>query len=365
MALPLSQAFEEGEWQPSDPMGGIRDLENRILKVCGPHSFPEDPLRMLRAFRFMAQFGLTIESETGQAIRQWAALLNGTAPERIHYELNVMLSQADSVRAFRIMDDEGLAEVLFPELSLLKKIDQKGYHHLDVYHHSVLSLQCLEEVLQERTWIPEKLRKEVKAFLSFNGKLPALKWAALFHDLGKIDTAIETGEKTIFYGHEEFSLKRFEVLAARFRLSNWEKELIGRLILLHMRPHFLVNEKRKRSLSRRAILRFTREAGEELSAVFLLSLADSLAAQGPEKPKDNEELLQALWLEAINLRDKVIRLLEKSPPLINGRDLIALGLKPGPQFQTILESVKESYMDGEISTLDEALAFIKKKFLAV
>ncbi|HMK65632.1 MAG TPA: HD domain-containing protein [Thermodesulfobacteriota bacterium] len=363
IALPFAPAFEEREWTPFDPLGGMEDLGKRILRMCGPRSFLEDPLRMLRAFRFMSQLGLTIDPETRQAVKHGAALLAGTAPERIHYELKVMFSQAECVRAFRVMDEEGLAEVLFPDLALLKAIDQKGYHHLDVFHHSVLTLQSLEDLLRGRIEIPEALRKEVEAYAAFNGNLPALKWAALFHDLGKIDAVIETAEKTTFYGHEEYSLKRFEVLAARFRLSHQEKDLIGRLIRMHMRPHFWVNEKRKGSLSRRAILRFIREAGEELSAVFLLSLADSLAAQGGEKPKDTEELLQTLWLEAIALRDEVVRPLEKNSPLITGRDLIALGLKPGPEFQKILESVQESYMDGEISNRDEALALIKGKFL--
>jgi poly(A) polymerase len=362
IALPLSRAFEGGEWTPLDPLGGIGDLENRILRMCGPRSFPEDPVRMLRGFRFMSQLGLTIEPETRRAVKHGAALLTGTAPERVHYELNMMFSQAECVRAFRILVEEGLAEVLFPDLVLLKAIGQKGYHHLDVFHHSVLTLQFLEDLLRGRIKIPEGLQKEVEGYGALKGNLPALKWAALFHDLGKIETANEAGEKVTFYGHEEFSLKRFEILAGQYRLSNREKELIGRLIRLHMRPHFLVNEKRKGSLSRRAILRFIREAGEELSPVFLLSLADSLAAQGPEKPEDNEEFLQALWLEAVALRDEVIRPLEKNPPLITGRDLIASGLKPGPQFHQILESVQESYMDGKISTRDEALAYIKKMF---
>jgi poly(A) polymerase len=362
IALPLTQAFAEGDWLPYDPLCGMRDLKDRVLRMTGPNSFPQDPLRLLRAFRLMAQLDLTIDAETRQAIKKWASLLRKSASERIHYEWNLLLAQPDSARAFKFMDEDSLAEVLFPDLTLLKGINPKGYHHLDVFQHSVLTLQCLEDLLQGRILLPKDLEREMRAYIDLNRNLPVLKWAALFHDLGKIDTKIEAKGKMTFYGHEEFSLNRFEGLAERYRLSHREKELIGRLIGRHMRPHFLLNEKRKGLLSRRALLRFIREAGEELAGLFLLSLADSLAAQGREKPEEQDKLLESLWVEAIFLREEVVRPMVKRTPLISGRDLIALGLKPGPMFKKILESVQESYWSGEISTRDEALAKIKENF---
>ena len=363
IALPLSSAVNEGEWRPFDPLGGLQDLENRILRLAGPKSFQEDPLRMLRAFRLMAQLGLAIDADTRRAIQRWATLLTRSAPERIHYEWDLLLSQAESAMAFRLMDEDGLAEVLFPDLALLKGINQRGYHHLDAFQHSVLTLQRLEDLLQGKIPLPQVLETEMRASAALIENLLTLKWAALFHDLGKIDTGVEAEGKMTFYGHEEFSLKRFEVLAERFRLGNREKNLIGRLIGQHMRPHFLVYEKRKGSLSRRALLRFIRESGEALSGNFLVSLADNLAAQGGEKPEDFEYLLESLWLEALALREEVVRPLEKRKPLITGRDLMALGLKSGPLFKKILESVEESYFAGEIATREEALTRVKEKFI--
>ena len=106
-----------------------------------------------------------------------------------------------------------------------------------------------------------------------------------------------------------------------------------------MRPLYLVQELIKKTLTRRALIRFVREIGEELNGIFLLALADTLAAQGKEKPKDLEDRLKELWREALFTRDEIIRPLEIIPPLVSGKDLIELGMKPGPVFKTVLSEI--------------------------
>lgn len=128
-----------------------------------------------------------------------------------------------------------------------------------------------------------------------------------------------------------------------------------------MRPLLLAQEDRIGHLTRRAMIRFVREGADELSGHFLLALADSLAAQGKEKPKDLEDRLKNLWREVLSIREALIRPLGKKQALISGGDLIGLGLTPGPLFKTLLSEIEEARLDGEISSREEALGWVKKR----
>ncbi len=304
IGLSLPQAFRPGEWVLVDPLGGIKDLQMRILRMAGPDCFKQDPLRLLRAFRLSAQLGLTMDPDTGLAIKRWAGNLTQSAPERIHYEWGLLLSQPDSFDSLNQMDEVGLLEILFPEMGRLKGMEQDRYHHLDVFQHSLLTLQCLEELIQ-KTYSPSRqtlMRKYLPIFPA-EQKGTWLKEAALFHDLGKGTTGGEKEGHKTFYGHAEASKNQFASIAERYRLSHQEKAFIEKIIGRHMRPLLLVQEDRMGHLTRRAMIRFVREGADDLSGHFLLALADSLAAQGKEKPKDLEDRLKNLWREALSIRE--------------------------------------------------------------
>ena len=151
------------------------------------------------------------------------------------------------------------------------------------------------------------------------------------------------------------------MIAKRYRLSHREKAFIEKIIGLHMRPLLLAQEDRIGHLTRRAMIRFVREGADELSGHFLLALADSLAAQGKEKPKDLEDRLKNLWREVLSIREALIRPLGKKQALISGGDLIGLGLTLGPLFKTLLSEIEEARLDGEISSREEALGWVKKR----
>jgi poly(A) polymerase len=361
ISLSLSRAFSPGEWVPYDPLGGIQDLQRGILRMAGLDAFEQDPLRLLRAFRLSSQLGLTLDPETGKAVKRWAAGILRSAPERIHYEWSVLLSQPRSFASLNQMVEAGLLQILFPEMGRLRGVEQDRYHHLDVFQHSLLTLQCLEELIQKDILLPADLEREMSSCFVQERKKAWLKEAALFHDLGKSITMGEKGGHKTFYGHAEASLDQFDSIAKRFRLGNQEKVFIEKIIGLHMRPLLLVQEDRKGHLTRRAIIRFVREGADELNGHFLLALADSLAARGKEKPEDLEERLKSLWREALSVREALIRPLGKNRALVSGKDLIELGLKPGPLFKTLLSEIEEARLEGEISSHGEALDRVKKR----
>jgi poly(A) polymerase len=361
IALSLRQAFTDQEWVPYDPLNGIRDLQDRVLRMTTGNCFEQDPLRMLRAFRLSAQLDMTIDPETARVIQKFAGSLTQSAPERLHYEWLGILSQPSSFFSLQEMARVGLLEVLFPEINRLKEIDQDRYHHLDVYQHSLLTFHGLEDLIQEVIPLPEDLKKEKAAWLKENKKAAWLKWAALLHDMGKAETGGEKGGHKTFWGHAEASQKLFVRVADRFRLSTAEKFYIDRIIGGHMRPLYLVQEIINQTLTRRALIRLVREAGEELNGIFLLALADSLAARGKEKPEEIENRLMEVWRKALFTRDEIVRPWEETSPLISGRDLIDLGLKPGPIFKTLLSEVREAQWEGKVSNQVEALAWVKSR----
>ncbi|MBA4394143.1 MAG: hypothetical protein C0407_11370 [Desulfobacca sp.] len=361
ICLSLVQAFAAGEWIPFDPLKGIRDLDDRLLRMTDPDCFQHDPLRMLRAYRLSAQLGLTIDSKTRRAIKNWAPTLTRSAPERIHYEWLLLLSQSASFDSILGMEEAGLLEVLFPEMGPLKGIRQDRTHHLDVFRHSLLTLQSLEKLTQGHIPLPADLDAEMISFLKEEKNLACLKWATLVHDLGKATTGNEKKGRLTFYGHAEVSQKQFDSIAERYRLSKREKAFIQKMVGGHMRPLYLVQEEGREHLTPRALNRFVREASEELSGFFLLALADSLAAQGPAKPEDLEDRIKKIWRKALLIRDEWFRPLAKSPPLVSGKDLIELGLKPGPFFKVLLSEIQEEQLEGTVQSKEEALVWLRKR----
>jgi len=361
ISLSLAQAFSQGDWVPYDPLNGIQDLQDRVLRMASLGCFQQDPLRMLRAFRLSAQLDLTIDPETLRAIKKSAPILIRSAPERIHYEWMTLLSQPVSFIAVQAMEEVGLFKFLFPEMDPIKGISQDRYHHLDVFQHSLQTFRCLEELMQKEIPLPGDLAAEISSYLKQNRKAAWLKWAALFHDLGKAATEGEKAGHRTFYGHAETSQKQFGLIAIRYCSSAREKKFIEQMIGWHMNPFYLVQEGYKKTLTRRAVIRFVRMIGEELNGIFLLALADSLAAQGKEKPEDLEDRLVDLWRQSLSVRDEIIRPWQGTPPLVSGKDLIELGLTPGPLFKTVLSEIQEAQWEGKISSREEALEWIKMR----
>jgi tRNA nucleotidyltransferase/poly(A) polymerase len=359
IAFHLPQAFNDRPWEPFDPLGGINDLDAGRLRMVSVRSFEQDPLRLLRAFRLSAQLDLSLTPDTREAIRNYSSLLIRPAPERIRYEWLLFLSQSDGFPHLQEMDKTGLLAVLFPELERLKEVQQDRFHHLDAFQHSLETFHNLENLLTRITPLPLDLENEIDSCLSHRNRISWLKWAALLHDLGKADTASEKAGHRTFYGHVEKSWERFVAIAERFRLSNQGKQFIGRMISRHMRPLYLMQEETQRTLTRRALIRLVRETGEDVSALFLLALADSLAMEGKEKPPEQERQLISLWGKALSLRDELIRPFEENPPLLTGKDLIALGLSPGPLFKTLLSELQEKQLEGRIACREQALVWIK------
>ncbi|MGD9947584.1 MAG: CCA tRNA nucleotidyltransferase [Desulfobulbus sp.] len=342
-----------------DPTGGLTDLEHGRIRVAGPSSFNDDPLRLLRAFRFAATLGFSVEAQTLAHIRRQCSRIMRPAPERIAHELDLIMASGSSHRVVQSMAETGLLWALIPELAAGRDMEQPQSHHLDVFGHSLEALKQMERILADPgQWFCGS-GENLAAYIQQPAMHRRLCWAALMHDVGKPSTYMRRPEKDnriTFYHHDHVGARVLDAFALRLRWSNEDRELIGRLISHHMRPFFLANVAREGQLSLRACIRLLRKVGDSLPGLFLLAMADSLAGQGEARIVNMEQELSDLYLHLAQVHRDHVAPVKSAPPLLNGHDLIReLDLQPGAIFKTILGAVEEAQMEGRVSTRDAAL----------
>ncbi len=362
MAVALDAVLGQAPLELIDPWGGLEDLARGRLRLVASENFHDDPLRLLRAYRFAATHGFQITPETTDAIRQWAPEFSRVAGERIHQELFTLLEAPRAVPVLTAMEAVGLLAQVFPELSAMKGVEQNGYHHLDVYGHSLATVAGMEDVLAAPEAYFGAIAGEVARYAQTRPKTVLLKLAALFHDVGKpaVQERRSNPDRYSFYYHEKVGLEIFSRVAARLRCSQAEIKTVATLIQMHMRPFLLLPAFRERELSFRALGRLVRAARPELPGLFALAMADSLAGQGPLKPADSEAVLADLAAAAFQFLQERLEPQERLPKLINGHDLLRLGLTPGPGFRRLLTAVEEAQWEGLVQTREEALAMIQR-----
>ncbi|HTY24409.1 MAG TPA: HD domain-containing protein [Desulfomonilaceae bacterium] len=357
IGIALNDFIESGLERLIDPCEGKADLRNKVVRACSRDAFQDDPLRILRGFRFVADLGFQISPDTLVLIPASLPLLRHMAHERVRDELIALLAADASFAALRGMDAWGVLETLFPELGPMKGCGQNEYHHLDVWDHSLETVRCLEEQVILRFSCFDGLIQEIEQYMAGEPvkgrpRIALLKLAAIFHDAGKPQTRfVDSTGRVRFFGHERVSEEIFSRVGVRLKLAVREMAVVRDWISGHMRPMFLNEE----IVSRRALHRLYRKFHRDIFGLLLLHLADLAASRGPARSLAAEE-------KACNSVSKALEIcleLEKSPlvPLLNGKDLMGmLGLKPGPQLGRILNHLAELQAAGDIKTTEEAVA---------
>jgi poly(A) polymerase len=346
-----------------DPLGGLDDLARGIIRVIAAKNLEEDPLRLLRAYRFAATHGFRLTPETTAAIACYVTEFTRVAGERVHQELFLLLAAPQAAPIIREMDRSGLLIRIFPELADLKGVEQNGFHHLDVFEHSLATLGYMEEVLAAPGKYFGALAEEISREAARPGRAALLKLAALFHDVGKPQARERrtSPDRYTFYYHEKVGIEIFQGVAERLRFSVNETRTVIRLVQLHMRPFLLMPAFRERELTFRALGRLVRASRPCLAGLFALAMADSLAGQGAQKPADSEAVLADLAEEAYRFLKERLEPQEQHPKLITGHDLVRiLGLKPGPDFKRLLTAVEEAQWEGVVRTREEALDLVRR-----
>jgi len=308
-----------------DFVGGRNDLDAGIIRSIGDpdQRFAEDKLRMLRAVRFAARFGYTIEPGTFQAIQKTASQIDQVSRERVRDELTRMLTEGHARRAFLLLDESGLLREVLPEIEAMKGVEQPPQFHPegDVFVHTLLLLERLPH--------PCPI---------------TLAWGALLHDVGKPATFRVAPDRIRFDGHVDVGVKIAEEICHRLHFSNDDTDQILALVDNHMR--FAHVQQMKESTFKRFV-RMPR-FDEHLQ----LHRMDCEASHGN--------------LTSYNFtREKMASMppaAMRPVPLITGDDLIAIGYRPGPQFKKILAAVEDGQLEGRLQTKNEAIAFVGTEF---
>jgi poly(A) polymerase len=324
---PLAEAGEEAIL---DFVGGRGDLTKHLVRTIGVarDRFSEDKLRMLRAVRFAARLEFEIDPATAVAINELAAEITQVSLERIRDELTMMLTEGHARRAFELVYELALLQHILPEAVKMRGVEQPPQFHPegDVWVHTMLLL--------------EKLKPGVS---------PTLAWGALLHDIGKPATfrppdPKKPGDRIRFDGHVEVGVRIAEAILARLRFSNEDTEQIIALVKNHMRFGDVL-QMRESTLKRFLRLpKFDEHLG--------LHWMDCMSAHGDLRLYEfAKERYEAAPVEEI--RPKL---------LVTGRDLIAAGYRPSPQFKEMLEAAEDAQLEGAVTTTEEGLAVVKARW---
>jgi poly(A) polymerase len=313
-----------------DYVGGRADLTTGIVRAIGDPTlrFAEDKLRMLRGVRFAARLNYEIEPRTMAAMQAAAREIGQVSAERIRDELTLMLTEGHAARAFELLDATGLLAEVLPEAVKMHGVEQPPEYHPegDVWVHTMLLL--------------EKLKPGVSATLA---------WGALLHDIGKPATfrppdPKRPDDRIRFNGHVEVGVRIAEEILQRLRFSNEETEQIVALVKNHMRFGDIL-QMRESTLKR--FLRLPK-FDEHLALHWM----DASSAHGDLRLYEfARKHYEAAPLETIQPK-----------LLVTGRDLIAAGYRPGPEFKAMLEAAEDAQLEGLAVTTEDGLAVVKQRF---
>ncbi|MCH8993565.1 MAG: HD domain-containing protein [Chloroflexi bacterium] len=373
LAVPI-EGF--GEAAIIDPHGGLRDLDRRAVRLVSERALVDDPLRLLRAVRLATQLDFKVTPETADAIRRHAGRISEAAPERQRDEIARCLATPRAGQSLRLMDDLGLLERLFPEVTAGRGVEQPKEHYWDVFDHAIEAVAALDFMLAEHEpgesreaqfWLAlwqalavqpdlrEQLAEEVSEGRS---RATLLKLAALLHDVAKPETrAPDATGRIRFFGHAERGAETARLVLRRFRFSRREIDLVATMVEEHLRPTQLGQGGPP---SRRALYRFYRDTGDAAESVLLLSLADHLAARGPRLHIEDWQHHASYIAHVLGRRNEE-EAIARPVRIVTGNEvMVALGIDPGPEVGRLLAALEEAQASGEIADREEALAFARK-----
>ena len=318
-----------------DPFNGMEDLSNKILKTpLDPDAtFSDDPLRMMRAAYFASKLALDIEPSCLESIKNNAERITIVSQERKTNELFKILGTKKPSIGLNILQESGLMNFVFPEISIMYGLDQsKDYHHKDIFYHTL-------EVVDNAAQLSNKLD---------------LRLAALVHDIAKPKTRrLSKSKGYTFYGHDDVGARMLKDISLNMKFSNSTRDYISKLTALHLRPISLA----KKDVTDSAIRRLIIDAGEEINDLMKLCRAD-ITTKNPKnitKYLGNFDRVEKRMNEVIEI-DKLKAF--QSP--VRGDEIMKIfDLDPGKEVGKIKTMVEDAIINGKIKNdYSSAMSFL-------
>jgi len=342
-----------------DLAGGLQDLQAKIIRAVSRETFVEDPLRVLRTFRFAHQLKAEIEPTTLAWVKELVGGLSDVAPERINFELFESLSGPIAGQLTNQLADSGVLEEVFPELVECRRVTANSFHHLGLFEHSIITVSELDKRLPHLPfWMHESAAKELSSGVS---RLAATRLACILHDIGKPGTWEITPEgRHTFVAHDKLGAQMTAVIAARMRWSRPVERLITRLVEFHLRPGQLFHQGPPTA---RAVNRFYRTVAEDVPELMMVAFADLGATRGAGLCGENREILESGLLSLMHgyqvFLDEIVTL----KPLLGGNDIMQmLNIKSGPVIGEILKALEEARDLKEVVDRPQAEAFVHELY---
>ncbi|HEY9787904.1 MAG TPA: HDIG domain-containing metalloprotein [Candidatus Obscuribacterales bacterium] len=342
-----------------DTVGAMRDIKDLQIRAISESAFMDDPLRVLRAFRFSASLNATIDAKTLAWAKKHSGSLKNVAAERINLELFTIFNGEKAGDVTNQLAFSGALEVIFPELTHCRKVTPNSFHHLGLFEHSIATVSELDARLpQLPDWVKEKSGAELSHGVT---RLAAARVACILHDIGKPDTWVITPEgKHTFVGHDKVGAEMTERIGERLKWSRPVERLITKLVQWHLRPGQLFHQGPPTD---KAVRRFYRNVGNDVPELMLVAFADLGATRGPGLMGENRiNLEKDLLALLLGYRDFIEELGRRSP-LLNGNDIMKLlSLPPGPIVGDLLKALEEARDLKEVLNRSQAEDFIKRRY---
>lgn len=340
-----------------DLCGGVADIQNRTINYINEQNFEDDPLRLLRVYRFQATLGFELTPETIHAVCKLVKLIHKPAVERIVHELILLFGGKYADKALLNMNKTWLLEELFPVVRELKQVPPNTHHHLDLFHHSIETVRQIQLVYDHSS---DEVKEHMDK-IDFGGatRLAHLKLAGFLHDIGKFSTWTieeETGRHR-FIKHDDVGAKMSVPLLKKMNFSNKQIEYVSSMIRNHIYPSQVMAAP---EINDKILMRYVRKMEDNSIDAIILAQADRLSARGEvitdEIVEKNISSLNQLLKFYLSIRDT----LEPLPILLDGNEVMQiLNIKPSKKLGEILNALHEAQLSGDITTKEQAVEFIK------
>ncbi|NJD21844.1 MAG: HD domain-containing protein [Melioribacter sp.] len=326
-----------------DKFDGLKDIERKLIKTPleAEKTFDDDPLRIMRAFRFAAQLNFCVDESVLKAASLMAERLKIVSVERITDELMKILATDKPSVGLKLLFECGVLKVIFPELHNLAGVEQRNdFHHKDVFYHTCIVVDNVASV-SDNLW---------------------LRFAALVHDIAKPPTKkFVDGIGWTYHGHEELGARMMKSIFQRMKLPLTKLDYIEKLIRLHLRPIALVDEEVTDSAIRRMIV----AADDDLDDLITLCRAD-ITSKNPNKVSKYLENYEIVMQKVKDVRERDKLRAFQSP--VRGEEIMKIcNIPPSKLVGDMKTAIEEAILDGKIgNNYEEAFAYflsIKDEYL--